>query len=197
MSGASARRGAHVTTLSRLGSLAQDHPLLFSGAWFGLVALLLVLPLGAMLLLFMGLEVLGGRPVGAYAAMIFISVGLPPVPALGMSALVGPRILRLPSDSHGRAAGWGAAAALGALLLWALLLEGIPRVLRLEMQTIGGGDVPGAAAVVGYVVVLPLMVGLSLLVGAAAGALLHALAALGQASGTHPEEGAQVMGKGE
>ena len=118
-----------MTTLSKLGSLAQDHRLLFSGAWFALSALLLALPLGAMLVLFMALEVLGGRPVGAYVTMIFISVGLPPVPAFAIGALVGPRIFRLPSGSHGRAAGWGAVAALGALLLWALLLEGMPRVL--------------------------------------------------------------------
>ena len=185
-----------MTTLSRLGSLAQDHPLLLSGAWFGLAALLLVLPVGAMLLLFMGLEVLGGRPVGAYVAMIFISVSLPPVPAFGIGALVGPRILRLPTGSHVRAAGWGAAAALGALLLWALLLEGIPRVLTFEVQTSVGGDVPGAAAVVGYVVVLPLIVVASLLEGAMAGVLLHLLAARGQAARVQPREAADVTETG-
>ena len=197
MSGGSARPGAQVTIRSGLGSLAQDHPLLFSGAWFALSALLLALPLGAMILLFMGLEVLSGRPVGAYVTMIFVSVGLPPVPAFGIGALVGPRILRLPSGSHGRAAGWGAVAALGALLLWVLLLEGIPRVLTFEMQTNGSSDVPGAAAVVGYVVVLPLVVGAALLVGATAGVLLNLLAVRWQTASTQLQEVAEVMEAGE
>lgn len=160
--------------LARIDSFAQSHPSLFSGVWFAASALLLALPLGAMILLMLGLEVLGGRPVGAYVWMMFASVGLPLVPAFGMGALAGPQILRLPSGKRGHAAGWGAAAGLGALLLWLLLLEGLPRLFVGRMQTTaGGGDVPGAAVVVGYLVVLPLIVVLSLLVGAIAGVLLY------------------------
>ena len=159
---------------ARINSFAQSHPMLFSGAWFAVSALLLASPLGAMILLMLGLEVLGDRPVGAYIWMMFASVGLPLIPAFGMGALAGPQILRLPYGKRGHAAGWGAAAGLGALLLWLLLLEGLPRLSVGRIQTTGGGgDVPGAAVVVGYLVVLPLIVVLSLLLGATAGVLLH------------------------
>ncbi len=159
--------------LDRIRAFAHRHPSLFSGAWFAASVLLLASPVGAMILLLLGLEVLAGRPAGAYLAMAFASVGLPPIPAFAMGALVGPRILRLPPSKHVHAAGWGAAAALGALVLWALLLEGLPRLFVGGAPASGGGDVPGAAAVVGYLVVLPLIVVLSLLVGAAAGVLLQ------------------------
>jgi hypothetical protein len=130
-----------------------------------------------MILAFLGLEWLGGRPVGAHLVMMIASVGLPPVLAFGMGALVGPRILAMRPGNHARAAAWGAAAAFGGLLLWVLLLEGIPRLLPGPVQaTGGGGDVPGAAEVVGYVVLLPLVLVLTLLMGAAAGLILHIVA---------------------
>ena len=188
---------AQLTTLSGVSRFAQEHPVLFSGVWFALSALLLVLPLAAMILLMLALEALGGRPVGAYLSMFFASVVLPLVPSFGMGALAGPRIVRLPANSRGRAAGWGAAAALGALVLWALLLEGIPRLLGSGMQSTGGGDVPGAAVVVGYMVVLPLIVGVFLLVGTASGVLLHALVARGQASGMPVEDLARALEREE
>ena len=166
--------------LAEVRPWAQNHPALFSGAWFAAAALLLAWPWAAMILLFLGLEMLAGRPVGVYAVMTIASIGLPPILAFGTGALAGPRILRLPSPSRkrGHAAAWGAGAALGALLLGLLLLEGIPRLFGGRMQTAGsGGDVPGAALVVGYVVVLPLVVLLPLLVGAIAGVLLQYFAA--------------------
>ena len=74
---------------------------------------------------------------------------LPLLPAFTMGALVGPRILRLPPGKRGSAAGWGAAIALGALLLWTFLLEVVPRLFVDKMSTTGGGgDVPGAAVAV-------------------------------------------------
>jgi hypothetical protein len=170
--------------LERIAAFASRHPSFFSGAWFAVFALLLTSPLGAMTLLLLGLEALGGRPVGAYVAMMFASVWLPLLPTFGAGALAGPQILRLPPGQRGRAAGCGAAVALGALLFWVLLLEAIPPLSFWGMPTTGGGgDVPGAAEVVGYLVVLPLMVLLALLVGAAAGLLLQVFAARSAANG--------------
>jgi hypothetical protein len=167
-----------MTMLAKMRSFAQSHPALFSGVWFAAAALLLALPLAAMILLFLGLEMLAGHPVGVYAAVMIASIGLPLIPSFGTGALAGPQILRLPARKRGHAAVWGAVAALGALLLGLLLLEGIPRLFGERMQAAGsGGDVPGAAVVVGYVVVLPLIVILPLLVGAIAGVLLHYFAA--------------------
>lgn len=172
-----------VTALARVHSCARHHPKLFSGAWFAGAALLLAAPLGAMILSFLALEMLGERPVGAYVGMLLVSTALPLVSAFAMGALIGPRILRLPSNRRGRAAGWGAVTALGALLLWVLLLEAMPRLSVGGQATGGGGDVPGAAVVVGYVVVLPLILGSSLFAGAAAGVLLHLFVARGETSG--------------
>ena len=164
--------------LAEVRSWADHHPALFSGAWFAAAALLLAWPWAAMILLFLGLEMLAGRPVGVYAVMTIASIGLPPILAFATGALAGPRILRLPSRKRGHAAAWGAGAALGALLLGLLLLEGIPRLFGARMQAAGSdGDVPGAAVVVGYAVVLPLLVLLPLLVGALAGVLLQYFAA--------------------
>ena len=161
--------------------LAHEHATWFSGAWFASASLLLVSPLGAITLLALALQALGGEPVGAYLWMIFASVGIPLIPAFGLGALVGPRILRLPSGTRVRAAAWGSGAALGALLIWFLLLEGIPRLFAGGAQTGGGGgDVPGAALVVGYMIFIPLIVALPLLVGAVAGVLLQAFGARGR-----------------
>ena len=167
-----------MVVLKEAQKLAREHVSWFSGAWFASAALLLVSPLGAMTILALALDVLGGEPIGAYLWMIFASVGLPLIPAFGMGALVGPRILRLPSGTRVRAAAWGGGAALGALLIWFLLLEGLSRGLAGSAQTAGGsGDVPGAALVVGYMIFVPLIVTLPLLVGAAAGVLLQAFGA--------------------
>jgi hypothetical protein len=163
--------------LASVRSFAQRHPSWFSGGWFAVSALLLVSPLGTMILVFLGLEALAGRQAGGYVWMIFASVGLPLLPSFAMGALFGPRILRLPPGKRFLAAGWGAAAALGALVLWFLLLEGIPRLVVGRVQaTGGGGDVPGAALVVGYLVFVPLIVALPLLAGATAGVLLREFA---------------------
>jgi hypothetical protein len=166
-----------------LKRLAQRHPALFSGAWFAAAALLLASPLGAMTLLLLGVELWAGRPVGGYARMMWSSIAMPLIPAFGMGALVGPRILRLPPGRYAPAAGWGAAAGLGSLLLWVGLLEVVSWLLAGRVPAAGdGGDVPGAAVVVGYVVVLPLIVMGCALVGAAAGVLLQGVRAHGPAT---------------
>ena len=177
-----------MAVLKEAQKLAREHASWFSGAWFAFSAVLLVSPLGAMTLLLLALEAMGGEPVGAYMWMIFASVGLPPVPAFAMGALVGPRILRLPSGTRIRAAAWGGGAALGALLLWFLLLEGIPRLFAGGTRTTGGGDVPGAALVVGYLVFIPLIVVLPLFAGAVAGVLLQEFAARGRQTLHRAEE---------
>jgi len=125
------------------------------------------------MLLFVGFEILTGRSVDSYIGLMLASVGLPLIPAFGMGALVGPRILRSQSKKRISAALWGAVAAFGSLLLWSLLLEGLSFLFGEKMQTTGSGDVPGAAVVVGYLGVLPLVVLFSLLVGALAGVFLH------------------------
>lgn len=158
-------------------SLAQRHPALFSGAWFTGSALLLFSPLGAMVLLYVALELLAGRPMTVSMGLFLASAALPLISTFGTGALVGPPILRLRPDRRIRAAAWGALAALGALLLWMLLLELLPGLSVSGTQAAaGGGDVPGAAVAVGYLVLLPLIVGVSLLAGGTAGLLLHLLA---------------------
>jgi len=167
--------------LKGLQEFASGHASQFSGAWFGAFALLLVAPVAAMILLISALEAFQGEPLGAYLWMLFASVVLPLAPAFGMGALVGPQILRLPRRNRVRAAGWGAAAALGALVIWFLLLEGLSRLPLGGTQTASsGGDLPGAALVVGYLVFVPLIVVLPLLVGAVAGMLLLEFAARSQ-----------------
>jgi hypothetical protein len=164
--------------LKRAQGFASKHASWFSGAWFSACALLLVSPLAAMTLMAMVLEAVGGGPLGGYLWMLLASALLPLAPAFVMGALAGPRILRLPDRSRARAAGWGAAAALGALVIWFLLLEGLSRLVSGGVQTSSGSsDVPGAAVVVGYVVFIPLIVTLPVLAGAVAGVLLQALGA--------------------
>jgi hypothetical protein len=173
--------------LARARAFASTHPALFSGAWFAALALLMACPLGAMTLLLLALEVAEARPAGAYILLILASAVLPPVLAFATGALGGPRILRLPPGKPFQAAGWGAAAALGALALWALLLELLPRLpAGGEGAATGGGDVPGAAVAVGYLVVLPLIVVVCLVLGAVAGVLLHAFAGRTEAAAGLP-----------
>jgi hypothetical protein len=136
-----------------------------------------------MVLLYFALEILAGRSGSAYLTLTVAAAALPLLSAFGMGALIGPRILRLPPDSRSRAAAWGAVTALGALLLWVLLLEAMPCLSLGGQTTGGGGDVPGAAVVVGYLVVLPLIVGLSLLWGGIAGVLLHIFGVRGRIAG--------------
>ena len=174
---------------TKLIAYSQRHPRLFSGAWFAICALLLVLPLGGMILLFVGLEILTGRSADSYMGLMLASVGLPLIPAFGMGALIGPRILRLQSNKRISAAFWGAVVAFISLLLWSLLLEGFSCLFGEKTQTTGGGDVPGAAVVVGYLVVLPLVVLISLLVGALAGVLLHEFAVRSTANGVNERSG--------
>ena len=168
-------------TLERTQGFAVKHASWFGGGWFGASTLLLVSPSGAMTLMISALEALVGEPIGAYLWIFFASAVLPLAPAFGMGALVGPRILGLPHGSRARAAGWGAVAALGALVIWFLLLEGLSWLVYGTAQTAGsGGDVPGAALVVGYLVFVPLIVTLPLLVGGTAGVLLQAFGAKGR-----------------
>lgn len=159
--------------LARITAFSVLHPSIFSGAWFVLSALIMVSPFAAMMILILGLGAIEGRSVSALIWLMFAIMGLPLLPAFGIGALIGPHILRLEAKKRGQAALLGAAAAFGALLLWVLLLEGISILFGEKMQTAGsGGDVPGAALVVGYLVMLPLVMLTSLLIGAAAGVLL-------------------------
>ena len=166
------------TMLARLGALARRRPSLFCGAWFASFATAPALPLGTVGAGFVAIQALGGGAVRVPVGLTCASMGLPLVLALGLGALVGPRILRLPGARRARAAGWGAVVTGGTLLLWALSMEGLSRlsVGRAPGNVGGGGDVPGAAVVVGYLVVLPAIVLTVLLAGAVVGLLLHALA---------------------
>lgn len=152
------------------------HPAWLPGAWFALSTLALVLPAGAMVLLLLIINWVSGVPVRSFLELLFSVTVLPPGMAFGMGLLTGPRILRLAPRQRGRAATWGTATGLGALLLW-LLVQSLPLLIFGSREPATSWDVPGAAEAVGYLVVLPVLVGLCGLVGAVAGVLLHEWAA--------------------
>ena len=145
------------------------------------------------MLLFVGLEILTGCSVDIYIWLMLASVGLPVIPAFGMGALIGPWILQSQSKKRISAALWGAVVAFGSLLLWSLLLEGFSRLFGEKTQATGGGDVPGAAVVVGYLVVLPLVVLFSLLVGALTGVLINEFPMRSMALGVNQRSGRWII----
>jgi hypothetical protein len=159
-----------------LNFFAQKHPRIFSGIWFGGSAAILVAPIAAMALLMMAVETATGRPNCSYLALLCATVLLPPLLAFLMGGVTGPILLKL---SHGWAAVLGSFTGVSTFILWAIILELVPRILFLltsgNSRSEAGGDVPGAAEVVAYLVILPGMVVLSLLFGATAGVLLRCI----------------------
>jgi hypothetical protein len=154
----------------------QHRPRLLSGSWFAVAAALLATPLVLMALLVMGAAVVTGEPFIPYLAFLLAIFVLPVGLAFGSGSLTGPLILKLPRHQAWRAGAIGAATALGSTILWAALLEGLPRLIRRPLPGFGGsGDVPGAAEALGYICFLPALVVLPALVGAFAGVLLHAM----------------------
>ena len=157
-----------------LNFFAQKHPRILSGIWFGSSAAILVAPIAAMALLMMVVETTTGRPNSSYLAFLCAAVLLPPLLAFLVGSVTGPILLKL---SHGWAALVGSFTGFCTFILWVIILELVPRIhfmLASGSCTIrAGGDVPGAAEVVAYFVILPSMVVLSLLFGAMAGVLLR------------------------
>ncbi len=159
-----------------LNFYAQKLPCIFSGIWFGGSAAILVAPIAAMALLMMAVETTTGRPNCSYLAFLCATVLLPPLLAFLVGSVTGPILLKL---SHGWAAVLGSLTGFTTFILWVIILELVPRILFLltsgNSRSGAGGDVPGAAEVVAYLVILPGMVVLSLLFGATAGVLLRCI----------------------
>ncbi len=92
-----------------------------------------------------------------------------------MGMIFGPRILALPRPDVVRAGLYGLLAGVLTFVVWALILEVLPDRPAVASLTDSGGDIPGAATVVAYLVCLPVLVILAALVGACAGIMLHQL----------------------
>jgi hypothetical protein len=148
--------------------IVQRNPRILSGVWFG------TFPLAAMTLFMMVTELVTGQPSSSYLLFLCAIVVPPPLLALMMGSLTGPIILKI---SYGWTAVVGGFTGFSTFLLWMVLLEVLPMILgNVTEGGIGngaGGDVPAAAEVVAYFVLLPLAGGLSIIFGAAAGILLH------------------------
>ena len=156
-----------------LSRLTHRYPKAFSAGWFAVWAGLLVSPLVGMTLPLAAMEAARGVSLVSFG-LFLTGAGLLPVLLAGLvGSFFGPVILRLPDRSGVSAAVYGAGTALVTFAAWVFVLIGLDWLTSASGS--GGGDVPGAAEVVGYMLVFAAGVG-SGLVGAAAGVLLFVLA---------------------
>jgi hypothetical protein len=109
-------------------------------------------------------------------AFLCATVILPPLLAFLVGGVTGPILLKL---SHGWAALVGSLTGFCTFILWVIILELVSWILSsltsANSWSGASGDVPGAAEVVAYFVILPGIVVLSLLFGAMAGVLLRCI----------------------
>jgi hypothetical protein len=100
---------------------------------------------------------------------------LPLITIVFIAGIIGPRILALPASKTHLAGIYGSLLAIAAFAIWAILLETFPGSDILNNAARKSSDIPGAAIVVAYLVVLPSMVFVIVAIGAIAGILLHIL----------------------
>ena len=158
------------SALIKFQAAARGHAGITAGLWFSLAAFLPLLPV---LLVTCCLGCYHSLPAWAVINLLVSLVVLPVLLAGLAGMLLGGKILCLPSRGTPRAALYGLAAGLIAFILWGIALEITPDLPAFTASNYPSGDVPGAAAAVGYLVVLPGLVMAVMAYGAATGILLH------------------------
>lgn len=156
--------------ISKIRTAAREHPLVLCAAWIALAAILLTAPLVAMFIL----QLLTRSFPAKQTYLLFISaVLIPLLITMPIGALIGSRILSLPPGMTPRAALYGILTGFTALIIWILLLELISNLPGFPPSASSGGDLPGAAIVLAYLVTLPVIVLAVIGMGALAGSLLY------------------------
>jgi len=156
--------------ISKIRTTAREHPLIFSGVWFASAALLLTASLITISLL---LLITRSFPFKQIILLFISAVLLPLLITFPIGALIGSRILSLPPSMTPRAALYGLLTSLTVFIIWILLLELIPTLPGIAPSGNSGDDLPGAAIVVAYLVVLPVIVLAVTGMGALAGSSLY------------------------
>jgi hypothetical protein len=158
--------------MKNLRNFTQEHPLISSGLWFSTCAMLPIIPI-MVVFIYLGFtfswsdrEVLKLLIAGIISPIIITAL-------VGM--LPGYKILCLPSHGTPRAAIYGLVTGLAVFLLWVMMLELLPNLPTLNANQNPTADLPGAAVIVAYLVVLPGLVIFVMAYGAVAGMLLHIL----------------------
>lgn len=154
-----------------LRHIAKVHPNLFSAVWFAFAALILTSPL--VTIAFLLPIITPTHPASASVLFLLQGVLLPVIIASPSGAIIGGRILSLPSGNTLRAALYGLLTGLATFIIWGALLEVIPSLSGFTPSGNSGGDLPGAAIVLAYLVVLPGVVFSVMIMGALAGILMH------------------------
>jgi len=158
--------------INKVQAATRDHPVISAGLWFSLCALLPMVPI---LLILIILGIILSQPVVEVIQLLLTLVIIPIIIAALAGILPGYKILSLPSKGTPRAALFGLATGLVVFLLWVMILELAPNLPILNSNKYPPGDIPGAAVVVAYLVVLPGLVIFVMAYGAIAGILLHVL----------------------
>jgi hypothetical protein len=158
------------STSSQLLLASRDHPRLFSAIWFTLATLLLSSPLIAVTFLLLITQFF---PLASIIPFLLSSVLLPLISTFPVGALIGHRIIALPTGKTIHAAVYGLLTGFASFILWIVILEVIPEITGLNLSGNSGGDLPGAAVVVAYLVVLPGIIFSVMITGALAGVLLY------------------------
>lgn len=156
--------------ISKIRTAAREHPLVICAAWIALAAILLTAPLVAMFIL----QLLTRSFPAKQTYLLFISaVLIPLLITMPIGALIGSRILTLPPGMTSRATLYGSLTSLTVFIIWTLILEPIPTLPGIAPSGNSNGDLPGAAIVVAYLVVLPVIVLTVIGMGALAGSSLY------------------------
>lgn len=158
--------------INTVQDVTRDHPRISSGLWFSLCAFLPMVPI---LLILIILGFILSQPVLEVIQLQLTLVIIPIIIAGLAGVLPGYKILSLPSNGTPRAALIGLTTGLVVFLLWIIILELAPNLPTLISNKYPPGDIPGAAVVVAYLIVLPGLVIFVMAYGAIAGILLHVL----------------------
>ena len=158
--------------INNIQTATKEHPLIFSGLWFSLVTFLPIIPI-LLILFILGFSL--SLPIWKVIQLRISIVIIPVIIAALAGMLPGYKILSLPSKGTPRAALYGLATGLAVFILWVIALEITHNQPSFFANNYPPGDIPGAAVVVAYLVVLPGLVIGVMAYGAVAGILLHLL----------------------
>ena len=159
--------------IKKLQNVTREHPLISAGFWFSFFAWLPCIPI---LFIFICLGLILSRPVGEIIQILITAILTPAVIAALLGLLPGYKILCLPSHRTPRAGLYGLGTGLAVFLVWIMTLELLPNLPTLNANQNPSADLPGAAVIVAYLVLLPGLVIFVMAYGAVAGILLHLLA---------------------